>query len=127
MKNSLLNQPIKIEFKGREYKFQYDYYALGVLEELSGKGVYEILDLIVRSKSLRIKDMKNIISCAMLVNHKEEDFKILMENLNACPSEAMKIHSAAKSAFILPLLPDEMVKKMKIKSSKKKDKAKLMV
>lgn len=122
MKNALMNQPIKIEFKGDEYKFQYDYNALGVLEELSGKGVYEILDLIINSKSLKIKDMKNIISCAMLIHHDDKDFKNLMTKLNSTPSEAMRIHSAAKSAFILPLLPDELVKKVKIKSSKKKTK-----
>lgn len=99
-----ISHPVaKIEIQGRELLLEYNYRAYAMLEEATGKSVYELKDEILDGK-ITLTNRLLLLYCG-LMRH-QEDFKI--ETLQALPHIGNFLDECAAStfeAFFVPLLP----------------------
>lgn len=105
----LFNMPLEIEIDGKKYKAEYDFKSYATLETLTGKGFYKLYDLLMVQNNLTLNDSLELVCCALVKHHNAEEVaevrKFLTENLHLIK----ELNSQIISAFILPILPPEIV------------------
>lgn len=74
-------------------------------------------------RGLILKKSLALLGCAMLKHHDKKEIDELVQKIKEYPGMWLKIKEYAVAAFLLPLLPPEILEKTRIKkSSKKKEK-----
>ena len=120
MKADLKNRVQKVVIEGKEYSFEYDFNAYSELEDETGCGVYQLYGGMVSEAGISLKKLLAILGCAMLKHHSAEEIDEIMQKIKEYPGLWLKVKECALAAFLLPLLPPEILEKTKIKESSKK-------
>ena len=120
MKQDILNHPMKVKIDPKEYTFEFDYKSLSELENQIVKGVYQIYNLLSVNEELTLEESLCLLSCGLLKHHSEEDVEELKNKIKAHPGLWLKLKQVVITSFVIPLLPPEVFKKYKDKTSKKK-------
>ncbi len=121
MLKDIFNSPQIATIDGKDYKFEYNHAAYAILENKTQKSAYDFYDLFMSNKEIMIKDALVIVTCAMQKHHKPKDILKFEENLRNYPGLWQEIKEAVISAFIIPLLPPQILKESKLfENSKKK-------
>ncbi len=120
MKADLKNRVQKVVIEGKEYSFEYDFNAYSELEDETGCGVYQLYGGMVSEAGISLKKLLAILGCAMLKHHSAEEIDEIVQKIKEYPGLWLKVKECALAAFLLPLLPPEILEKTKIKESSKK-------
>lgn len=96
----------KIEILGREYLLEYDYSAYAMLEEATGKSVYEIKDEILDGK-ITLTNRLLLLYCGLLRH--QSDFKIeTLQGISHIGNFLDECAAPSFEAFFIPLLPPKI-------------------
>lgn len=123
MLEDLLNVPIEIKIDGKTYKAEYDLKSYATLETLTGKGFYKLYNLLMVQNNITLQDSIEIICCAFLKHHSADDVAQIREYLTDNLYAIKDINAEIIGAFILPMLPPEIMET--VKEVKKKTKEQL--
>lgn len=106
----LFNMPLEIEINGKKYKAEYDFKSYATLETLTGKGFYKLYDLLMVQNNLTLNDSLELVCCAFVKHHKPDEVAEIREFLTSNLHLIKELNAQIISAFILPILPPEIVK-----------------
>lgn len=123
MLEDIFNVPTEIVINGQKYKAEYDFKSYATLETLTGKGFYKLYNLLMVQNNLTLNDSVEIICCAFLKHHSTKDVAQIREYLTENLHAIKDINADVIGAFILPMLPPEIMET--IKDVKKKTRKKL--
>lgn len=123
MLEDIFNVPAEVTINGKVYKAEYDFKGYATLETLTGKGFYKLYNLLMVQNSLTLSDSIEIICCAFLKHHTTEEVANIREYLTANLYAIKDINAGVIGAFILPMLPPEILET--VKDVKKKTKERL--
>ena len=123
MLEDIFNVPTEIVINGKNYKAEYDFKSYATLQTLTGKGFYKLYDLLMVKNDLRLEDSIEIICCAFLKHHSTNDVAQIREYLTNNLYAIKDLNAQVIGAFILPMLPPEIMDT--VKEVKKKTKQKL--
>ena len=123
MLEDIFNAPIDVQINGKSYKAEYDLKSYATLETLTGKGFYKLYNLLMVQNSLTLSDSIEIICCAFLKHHTTEEVANIREYLTANLYAIKDINADVIGAFILPMLPPEILET--VKDVKKKTRERL--
>ena len=111
MIDDILTLPEIATIDGKEYKFKYTCKSYGILEQMTKKSTFEIRDLMLDGR-LGIIDSIEVICAGLIDNHSEAEIntvrKYIQDNLHIISD----INMAVIQAFIKPLMPPEIYKKL---------------
>lgn len=124
MLEDIFNVPTEIVIDGKKYQAEYDFKSYATLETLTGKGFYKLYDLLMVQNNLRLEDSIEIICCAFLKHHSTNDVAHIREYLTKNLYTIKDLNAEVIGAFILPMLPPEIMET--VKEVKKKTKKKLV-
>lgn len=124
MLEDIFNVPTEIVIDGKKYQAEYDFKSYATLETLTGKGFYKLYDLLMVQNNLRLEDSIEIICCAFLKHHSTNDVAHIREYLTKKLYTIKDLNAEVIGAFILPMLPPEIMET--VKEVKKKTKKKLV-
>ena len=120
MKADLKSKVQKVVLEGKEYCFEYDFLAYSELEDETGCGVYQLYAGMTSDEGISLKKSLSILGCAMLKHHSAEEIQDIILKIKEYPGLWLEVKEYAIVAFLLPLLPPEILAKTKIKESSKK-------
>ena len=123
MLEDIFNVPTEIVIDGKKYQAEYDFKSYATLETLTGKGFYKLYDLLMVQNNLRLEDSIEIICCSFLKHHSTNDVAQIREYLTNNLYAIKDLNAQVIGAFILPMLPPEIMDT--VKEVKKKTKQKL--
>ena len=123
MLEDIFNVPTEIVINDKNYKAEYDFKSYATLQTLTGKGFYKLYDLLMVKNDLRLEDSIEIICCAFLKHHSTNDVAQIREYLTNNLYAIKDLNAQVIGAFILPMLPPEIMDT--VKEVKKKTKQKL--
>lgn len=123
MLEDIFNVPTEIVINDKNYKAEYDLKSYATLQTLTGKGFYKLYDLLMVKNDLRLEDSIEIICCAFLKHHSTNDVAQIREYLTNNLYAIKDLNAQVIGAFILPMLPPEIMDT--VKEVKKKTKQKL--
>ena len=124
MLEDIFNVPTEIVIDGKKYQAEYDFKSYATLETLTGKGFYKLYDLLMVQNNLRLEDSIEIICCAFLKHHSTNDVAHIREYITKNLYTIKDLNAEVIGAFILPMLPPEIMET--VKEVKKKTKKKLV-
>jgi hypothetical protein len=124
MLEDIFNVPTEIVIDGKKYQAEYDFKSYATLETLTGKGFYKLYDLLMVQNNLRLEDSIEIICCSFLKHHSTNDVAHIREYLTKNLYTIKDLNAEVIGAFILPMLPPEIMET--VKEVKKKTKKKLV-
>lgn len=119
----IFNVPAIVSINGKEYKAEYDFKSYAILETLTGKGFYNLYNLLMVQNNLTLSDSIEIICCAFVKHHTEEEVANIREHLTKNLYLIKELNEKVIMAFVLPCLPPEIMET--VDKVKKKTKAKL--
>lgn len=120
MKADLKNSVQKVKLEGKEYCFEYDFNAYSELEDETGCGVYQLYAGMTSNEGISLKKSLAILGCGMLKHHSAEEIQEVLAKIKEYPGLWLKVKEYAVAAFLLPLLPPEILEKTRIKGTSKK-------
>ena len=123
MLEDIFNVPTEIVINDKNYKAEYDLKSYATLQTLTGKGFYKLYDLLMVKNDLRLEDSIEIICCAFIKHHSTNDVAQIREYLTNNLYAIKDLNAQVIGAFILPMLPPEIMDT--VKEVKKKTKQKL--
>jgi hypothetical protein len=119
MKNDITNHPQKVVADKKEYTLEFNYSSLSELENQTQKGVYQIYDAILDGNRLTLDEMLKLLGCGLLKHHSAGEIEELKSKIICNPGLLMKLKQSAATAFMLTLLPPEILNKTQRNSKKK--------
>ena len=121
MLTDIFNQPQKTTIEDKEYFFEYDHASLAALEKRTGKSPYEIYDTLMTKNQVMLNDSVAMVTCAMLKAHTPDEILKIEEKLQTHPGLWYEIRESVISAFIIPMLPPEIMRKLEENTKKKQN------
>jgi len=118
MLEDIFNVPIEIKINDKIYKSEYDFKGYAMLESLTGKGFYKLYNLLMIENNVTLKETIEIICCSLLKHQTIEEVAKVREYLENNIHEIKELNNSIIGAFVLPMLPPEIV--TTIKDVKKK-------
>lgn len=121
MLKDIFNKPQTLILEDKTYKMEFDNTAYAMMEENTGKGVFQILDNFI-SESPHLTDLLEAVYCGLLKHYGIEEIeKVKTEFSNKKYLLINNLENIAV-AFIQPLIPPEVsgAKKQSASASKKK-------
>ena len=123
MLEDIFNVPTEIVINDKKYKAEYDFNGYATLETLTGKGFYKLYNLLMVQNNLTLPDSIEIICCALIKHHGADEVAKVREYLRENLHAVKDVNAGVIGAFILPMLPPEIMDT--IKEVKKKTKENL--
>lgn len=124
----IFNTPAIVSINGKEYKAEFDFKSYAILETLTGKGFFKLFDLLMVQNNLTLNDSIEIICCAFIKHHTEEEVTSIREYLIKNLYLIKELNEKVIMAFVLPCLPPEIlttVEDVKKKTKKRLEKKKV--
>lgn len=123
MLEDIFTVPAEVEINDKTYKAEYDFKSYATLETLTGKGFYKLYNLLMVQNNLTLMDSIEIICCAFLKHHSANEVAAIREYLTNNLHAIKDVNAEVIGAFILPILPPEILET--VKDVKKKTKERL--
>jgi hypothetical protein len=121
MLEDIFNVPIEVEIDGKKYKAEYDFKSYATLETLTGKGFYKLYNLLMVENNITLRDSIEIVCCSFLKNHSTNEVAHIREYLTDNLHAIKDINTSVIGAFILPMLPPEIMETVKEVKKKTKE------
>ena len=123
----ILTLPETFTVDGKEYKAEFDCTSYGILEQMTGKSIYKIQDLIA-DNNLFMTDSIEVICASLIKHHTDKEINDFREYLKNNLSTITLINFPIVQAFFKGIAPPEIFKKvqeiqgtLKNKDDKKKE------
>jgi hypothetical protein len=123
MLEDIFTVPAEVKINDKTYKAEYDFKSYATLETLTGKGFYKLYNLLMVQNNLTLMDSIEIICCAFLKHHSANEVATIREYLTNNLHAIKDVNAEVIGAFILPILPPEILET--VKDVKKKTKERL--
>src|SRR5574344_350878 len=107
-------KPIEINVNDKTYKLEYDHNAYSKLELKLNKGIFAIMEELT-SGNFKIDDYINTAICGLLKLHSDKEIKTKKKEFEKNPYILLKNVPAISAAYIQPLTPPEVLKKLENK------------
>lgn len=117
MINDILNKPTELKIEDKIYTLEFDNKAYGLLEQKTGKGIFQIFDSVINS-TLGFSDYIEIAVCGLNKHHKKSEINDVKCKLEKSPYLVMQNMPAICTSYIVPLTPPEVMKKAKMNDKK---------
>jgi hypothetical protein len=121
MLEDIFNVPIEVEIDGKKYKAEYDFKSYATLETLTGKGFYKLYNLLMVENNITLRDSIEIVCCSFHKNHSTNDVAHIREYLTDNLHAIKDINTSVIGAFILPMLPPEIMETVEEVKKKTKE------
>ena len=121
MLEDIFSVPTEIVIDGKNYKAEYDFKSYATLETLTGKGFYNLYNLLMVHNNLTLADSIEIICCAFVKHHTTDEVANIREYLINNLHAVKDINAGVIGAFILPMLPPEIMETVKEVKKKTKE------
>ena len=119
MITDIMTKTIKVRVNDKSYTFEFDNKAYAELEMKTGKGIFQLYEGVLES-SLSFSQYCELALCALIKHHNEEEISEFAKFLEENPYFIVKNLPSIASAFLIPLTPPEVIKKMNNNKVKKK-------
>ena len=121
MLEDIFNVPTAIVIDGKKYQAEYDFKSYATLETLTGKGFYKLYNLLMVQNNLTLADSIELICCAFVKHHSTEEVAKIREYLSTNLHAIKDINAEVIGAFVLPMLPPEIMETVKEVKKKTKE------
>ena len=121
MLEDIFNVPTAIVIDGKKYQAEYDFKSYATLETLTGKGFYKLYNLLMVQNNLTLADSIELICCAFVKHHSTEEVAKIREYLSTNLHAIKDINAEVIGAFVLPMLPPEIMDTVKEVKKKTKE------
>lgn len=121
MLEDIFNVPIEVEIDGKKYKAEYDFKSYATLQTLTGKGFDNLYNLLMVQNNLRLEDSIEIICCSFIKHHSIDEVAHIREYLIKNLYAIKELNAEVIGAFILPMLPPEIMETVKEVKKKTKE------
>lgn len=105
----IFNVPAEIEIDGKKYKAEYDFNGYATLETLTGKGLFNLYNLLMVQNNLTLNDSIEVICCSLLKHHKSEEITQVREYLQKNIHAIQDLNVAIIGAFTAPMIAPEIL------------------
>ncbi len=119
MITEILTRPAEIQIENNSYKIEYDNKAYAQLEMMTGKGVFQIYEGLLKG-TLKLSEYNDIVCCALEKHNDSKQIKEIKKYIDKNPSFITKNMVNISSAFVTPLVPPEQVQQNQEKKALKK-------
>ena len=119
MITDIMTKTIKVHINDKSYTFEFDNKAYAELEMKTEKGIFQLYEGLLES-SLSFSQYCELALCALKKHHNEEEISKFAKFLEENPYFIVKNLSSIASAFLIPLTPPEVIKKINKNKIKKK-------
>ena len=111
MIDDIYNSPIEISVDEKTYSLEYDNNAYALAEKATGKGLFNIFNLLVVENNLPYNECVEVVCAGLVKKHSVSEIEKVKEKLQNSPSLLLKIIETIQWAFSKPLLPPEIMEK----------------
>ncbi|MBS6553144.1 MAG: hypothetical protein KH321_04270 [Clostridium sp.] len=122
MLQDILNTSHDVIVEGKKYQFEFDHSAYAAFEQQSHKSIFEIYDRLLTTNNISYMDSLMIVSAGLLKYHSTDEICSFQDLLRKQPGIWNSIKEQVTAAFIVPLLPPEILRNVKKKVPVKKQK-----
>lgn len=105
----IFNVPAEIEIDGKKYKAEYDFNGYATLETLTGKGMYNLYNLLMVQNNLTLNDSIEVICCSLLKHHTPDEITKVRDYLSKNIYAIQDLNVAVIGAFVAPMMPPEIL------------------
>lgn len=120
MLKDIFNKPQTLILENKIYKMEFDNTAYAMVEENTGKSIFQLYDDLIGTNSLNYENRVELVCCSLLKHHNESEIKEARAQLTEHKYLMMKNNMAITVAFMIPLTPPELLGKQDSTVSKKK-------
>lgn len=119
MLQDILNTSHDVIVEGKKYQFEFDHSAYAAFEQQSHKSIFEIYDRLLATNNISYMESLMIVSAGLLKYHCTQEICDFQELLRRQPGIWNTIKEQVTAAFIVPLLPPEILRSVKKKAPRK--------
>lgn len=101
--------PVEIEINGKKYKAEYDNKGYATLETLTGKGFFNLYNLLMVQNNLTLNDSIELVCCSLLKHHTSNEVSQVRDYLSANLHTIQELNTAIIGVFVAPILPPDIL------------------
>lgn len=101
--------PVELSINGKKYKAEYDNKGYATLEALTGKGFFNLYNLLMVQNNLTLNDSIELICCSLLKHHKSDEISHVRDYLNGNLYAIQELNTAIIGVFVAPILPPDIL------------------
>lgn len=109
MLQDILSGAQEVTVEGKNYSFEFDHYAYAALEKQTGKSIYEFYDELISKNNITYTHSCAFVRTGLIKHHSTDEICGFSDLLVQKPGIWHSIKEAVTTAFIVPLLPPEIL------------------
>lgn len=112
MNLDIYNLPVEVEIGEKVYQVEFDNKAYVELESKTGKGVFNLYNTFIIENNLSLAESAEILCAGLIKHHKKEEIGVVREFIGENPWVFTRCLDVIQYAFMMPLLPPELMKEL---------------